>query len=99
MMQPILASRHFLAGLLAMGTGAFLFYVRPFPEESFFLHLISLRSPNAFLSFQWLYNVCLFSTPYFLYLGVFGALCRHAEIPEARHSRTLAAVPRSEETR
>jgi hypothetical protein len=74
MMQRVLASRHFLAALLAMGTGVILFYAHPFPEKSFFLHLISLRAPNAFLSFRWLYNVCLFSTPYFLYLGMFSGL-------------------------
>ena len=74
MMQRVLASRHFLASLLAMGTGAFLLYARPFPEESFFLHLISLRAPNAFVSFRWLYNLCLFTTPYFLYLAAFSGL-------------------------
>ena len=68
MMQRVLASRHFLASLLAMGTGAFIFYWRPFPEESLFLHLISLRAPNAFVTFRWIYNVCLFSTPYLFYL-------------------------------
>jgi hypothetical protein len=44
MMQRVLASRHFLAYLLAMGTGAFLFYARPFPGESFLLRLIGLRA-------------------------------------------------------
>src|SRR5216684_1893100 len=74
MMQRVLASRHFLASLLAMGTGVYLFYARPFPEQSFFLHLISLRAPNAFVSFRCLYNVCLFSTPYLLYLAAFSGL-------------------------
>src|SRR5438105_4416824 len=74
MMQRVLASRHFLARMLALGTGAFLFYARPFPEESFFLHLISLRAPNAFVSFRWLYNVCLFTTPYLVYLAALSAL-------------------------
>src|SRR2546425_10212856 len=74
MMQRVLASRHFLASLLAMGTGACLFYARPFPEESFFIHLIALRAPHAFESFRWLYNVCLFSTSYLLYLATFSGL-------------------------
>jgi hypothetical protein len=74
MIQRVLASRHLLASLLAMGTGAFLFYAHPLPEASFFLHLISLRAPHAFLSFRWLYNACLFSTPYFLYLAAFSGL-------------------------
>jgi hypothetical protein len=74
MMQRVLASRHFLATLLAMGTGVYLFYAHPFPEGSFFLHLISLRAPYAFVSFRWLYNACLFTTPYLLYLATLSAL-------------------------
>jgi hypothetical protein len=74
MMQRVLASRHFLASLLAMATGVLLFYEHPFPERSFFLYLISLRAPNAFVSFRWLYNLCLFTTPYFLYLAAFSGL-------------------------
>ncbi len=74
MMQRVLASRHFLAALLAMGTGVCLFYSRPFPESSFLLHLIFLRAPHAFASFRWLYNACLFTTPYLLYLALFSGL-------------------------
>src|SRR6266404_3329467 len=74
MMQRILASRHFLASLLAMRTGVCLFYARPFPEESFFFHLIALRAPHAFDSFRWLYGVSLFATPYLLYLATFSGL-------------------------
>jgi hypothetical protein len=74
MMQRLLASRHFLAALLAMGTGAFLFCSHPFPESSLFLNLIALRSPYAFESLRWLYTACLFTTPYLLYLGAFSGL-------------------------
>jgi hypothetical protein len=74
MMQRLLASRHFLAALLAMGTGAFLFYMHPFPEDSPFLHIIHLRARHAFLSFEILYNACLFSTPYLVYLSSFSGL-------------------------
>jgi hypothetical protein len=74
MTQRVLASRHFLAALLAMGTGAVLFYARPFPETHLFLQLIALRAPYAFESFRWLYTVCLFTTPYLLFLGLLSGL-------------------------
>src|ERR1700761_9435859 len=73
-MRRILASRHFVAATLAMVTGLVLFYTQPFPAEHLFLQLISVRAPHAFASFQWLYTVCLFTTPYIAYLGIFSAL-------------------------
>ncbi len=57
-----------------MGTGLYLFYARPFPETPVFLHVISIRAPRAFLSFRYLYTVCLFTTPYLAYLGIFSGL-------------------------
>jgi hypothetical protein len=72
--RRILVSRHFTAALLAMGTGLYLFYVRPFPETPVFLKVISIRAPHAFLSFRYLYTLCLFTTPYLAYLGVFSGL-------------------------
>jgi hypothetical protein len=74
MMQRVLASRHFLAAILAMGTGVCLFYGHPFPESSFVLQLISMRAPLAFESFRWLYNTCLFTTPYLIYLSLLSGL-------------------------
>ena len=74
MMQRILASRHFLSALLAVGTGTLLFYVHPFPDGSLFLNLIAQRAPQASESFRWLYTTCLFTTPYLLYLGMFSGL-------------------------
>jgi hypothetical protein len=74
MIRRILHSRDFVAALLAMATGAFLFYRYPFPEEHIFLHVISLRAPHAFLSFKYLYAACLFTTPYMLYSGVLSGL-------------------------
>src|SRR5262245_18679520 len=74
MMQRVLASRNFLAGLLAMGTGAYLFYRCPFAEDSFFLPLIAERAPHTLESFRWLYIVSLFTTPYLLYLAAFSGL-------------------------
>src|SRR5215468_9579219 len=74
MMQRLLASRHFLAGLLALATGLWLFCARPFPEGAFVLQLIAARAPHALWSFRCLYNVCLFTTPYLLFLGTFSGL-------------------------
>jgi hypothetical protein len=74
MIRRVLASRHFVAALMAMATGMVLFYARPFPEHQLFLHLIAVRAPHAFESFRYLYNVCLFTTPYIGFLGVLSAL-------------------------
>ena len=72
-MRRILASRHFVAAIFAMATGLFLFYTRPFPENQMFLGVIARRAPRVLLSFRWLYNVALFTTPYIAYLGVLSA--------------------------
>jgi hypothetical protein len=74
MMRRTLASRHFVAAVLAMATGMVLFYMRPFPEHHLFLGLIALRAPKAFASFRWLYNVALFTTPYMAYLATLSGL-------------------------
>jgi hypothetical protein len=74
MMRRLLASRHFVAALLAMGSGTVLFYGRPFPEDQLFLRVIAIRTPHVLLSFRWLYNVALFTTPYIAYLGALSAL-------------------------
>jgi len=73
-MRRLLASRHFVAAVLAMATGTVIFYARPFPENQLFLRVIATRAPHAFLSFRYLYNVLLFTTPYIAYLGVLSAL-------------------------
>jgi hypothetical protein len=69
--RRILDSRSFVAGLLAMATGLVLFYRAPFPEQQVFLQVIAIRAPHALLSFKYLYWLCLFSTPYMVYAGVF----------------------------
>ena len=74
MMRRVLASRHFVAAVLAMGSGMVLFYARPFPEDQLFLRVIAMRAPHVFLSFRCLYNIALFTTPYIAYLGVLSAL-------------------------
>jgi hypothetical protein len=63
-MQRLLESRAFIAAILAMATGAVLFYTQPFPEQQVFLRVIAVRAPQAFLSFKYLYYVLLFSSPY-----------------------------------
>ena len=74
MLRRILASRHFVAAMLSMITGAILFYALPFPEDQVFLRVIALHAPYVFLSFRYIYNVCLFTTPYIASLGILSAL-------------------------
>src|ERR1700723_2400195 len=63
-MQRTLESRMFIAAVLAMAAGTFLFYAHPLPDQQIFLHLIALRAPPAFLSFKYLYYLLLFTTPF-----------------------------------
>jgi hypothetical protein len=63
-MQRTLESRVFVSAILAMATGAFLFYTYPFHDEQVFLRGIALRAPQAFLSFEYLYYALLFTSPY-----------------------------------
>ena len=69
LVQRVLESRAFLAAVLAMGTGVFLFYTRRFPDDQIFLRVIAVRAPEAFLSFKYLYYTFLFHNPVF---GLFG---------------------------
>jgi hypothetical protein len=73
-MQRVLDSRAFLAAVLAMGTGVFLFYTHAFPDDQIFLRVIAARSPEAFLTFKYLYYAFLFTTPYLVYSTVLSAL-------------------------
>jgi hypothetical protein len=66
-MQRALESRAFLAAILTMATGAFLFHTRAFPDDQVFLRVIAVRAPEAFLSFKCLYYTFLFTTPYLAY--------------------------------
>jgi len=92
MIRRILYSRGFVAALLAMGTGAFLCYRYPFPEEQIFLRVISLRAPQAFLSFKYIYAVCLFTTPFVLYSSVLSGL--YVFTLKARRHVTAGRLPR-----
>ena len=47
-MQRVLESRAFIAAILAMAVGAFLFYTQPFPDQQVFLRVIAARAPQAF---------------------------------------------------
>jgi hypothetical protein len=73
-MQRALESRAFISAVLAMSAGAFLFYKYPFPDEQIFLRVIALRAPYAFLSFKYLYDVLLFTTPYLVCSAVLSGL-------------------------
>ncbi|HET8925229.1 MAG TPA: TraM recognition domain-containing protein [Candidatus Acidoferrum sp.] len=73
-MQRILNSRIFLAALLAMATGAYLFYTYPFPGDQVFLRVVSIRAPYVFLSFKYLYGIFLFTTPYMAYATILSGL-------------------------
>ncbi len=73
-MQRVLESRAFLAAILAMVTGLFLFYTRAFPDDQVLLRVIAVRAPEALLSFKYLYYTFLFSTPYMVYSGALSGL-------------------------
>jgi hypothetical protein len=73
-MQRVLESRAFLAAVLAMGTGVSLFYTHAFPHDQIFLRVIAARSPEAFLTFKYLYYTFLFTTPYLAYSTVLSGL-------------------------
>ncbi|HTS10936.1 MAG TPA: type IV secretion system DNA-binding domain-containing protein [Candidatus Limnocylindrales bacterium] len=70
MMQRILHSRGFVSALLAMVAGAVLYYTHPFPSDQIFLRVTATRAPRAFLSFEYLYNLFLFTTPFLLFSTV-----------------------------
>jgi len=74
MMQRVLHSRGFVSALLAMGTGAVLYYTHPFPSDQIFLRVTAIRAPRAFLSFEYLYSLFLFTTPFLLFSTVLSGL-------------------------
>jgi hypothetical protein len=74
MIQRFLHSRGFISALLALGAGAVLYYMYPFPSDQIFLRVIAVRAPQAFLSFQYLYNLFLFTTPFLLFSSVLSGL-------------------------
>jgi TraM recognition site of TraD and TraG len=67
MIQRILQARHFVACLLAAGTGMALYFRAPFPESNLFLQVMSFRAHDAFLFFKYSYTIFLYATPYIAY--------------------------------
>ena len=67
-----LASRHFVAAILAMASGTVFFMAGPSLKISF-PAVIAIRAPHGFLSFRDSMT-CSFTTPYIAYLGVLSAL-------------------------
>ena len=94
MIQRILHSRGFVSALLAMGTGAFLYYTHPFPAEQIFLRVIAMRAPHAFLSFKYLYYIAPFHHALHGLLDrAFGPLHLHAESPRRISPGRLPRYP------
>ena len=97
MMQKVLESRVFLSAILAMASGAFLFYTHPFHDDQVFLRVIALRAPQAFLSFKYLYYLLLFTTPVpHLLDRAFWSLHLHSESAPRYLARTPSPVSRSQ---
>src|SRR5712672_4561397 len=74
MIQRVLHTRHFLAGLLAAATGMTLYVRAPFPESNLFLRVMALRSAAAYLFFKYSYTVFLYTTPYIAFYIVLSGL-------------------------
>ena len=74
MIQRTLHSRGFVSALLAMVAGTILYYTHPFPSDQIFLRVTAIRAPRAFLSFEYLYNLFLFTTPFLLFSTVLSGL-------------------------
>jgi hypothetical protein len=73
-MRRALESRVFLSAILAMVTGAGLFYTHPFPSDQTFLRVIALRAPQAYRSFEFIYDALLFTTPFLVYSAALSGL-------------------------
>ena len=83
MIQRVLNSKNFLAVLLAMVTGALLYFKMPWPMAAslvpqtwneYFLRLIALRDPWTYAALKASYHVMLFTTPYIGYSFLLSAL-------------------------
>ena len=74
MIQQVLKERNFIACVLAAGTGMFLYFHYPFPEENFYLELIFLWARPVFRGMKYCYAVFLYTTPYIIYLFLLSGL-------------------------
>jgi len=84
MTERILASKNFVAALLAFVTGLTLFFRRPFPTDDLVLRLIAVRVPMIYRMFAHAYTLFLFTTPYILYSLVLSGLYVFALRPKKR---------------
>jgi hypothetical protein len=82
--QRALASRGFVACVLAWATGLALYFNVPFPSDDLMLHLIAIREPLIFEGFEFVYTMFLFTTPYIVYSLVFSGLYVFALDPQQR---------------
>jgi ABC-type uncharacterized transport system permease subunit len=89
--QRILESRAFIAAILAMAAGAFLFHTQPFPDQQIFLRVIAQRAPQAFSSFKYVYYALLFTTPYLVCSTALSAL--YIFTLKARHTISPGRLP------
>jgi hypothetical protein len=64
MIQRVIDSKNFVAGLLAAVTGMALWFTTPLPADNVFLQLMAMKAPAVFLSVRYSYLVMLFTTPY-----------------------------------
>src|SRR5712691_2452396 len=83
MIQRVLNSKNFLAVLLALVTGAVLYFKMPWPMTAslvpqtwneYFLRLIAFRDPWTYAGLKASYHIMLFTTPYIGYLFLLSAL-------------------------
>ena len=84
MIQRALASRSFVASLLAWATGLALYFNLAFPSDDPMLRLIAIREPLIFEGVRVSCALFLFTTPYILYSLAFSALYVFALRPRPR---------------
>ena len=96
LVQRVLESRAFIAAILAMAGGAFLFPTQPFPDQQIFLRVIAQRAPQAFLSFKYtLLRAPVHHAIPGLLDRAFGPLHLHAQSRAALSRRGASPVSRS----
>ena len=94
MIERILASKSFVAALLAFATGLTLYFRYPFPAHDLVLRLIAIREPVIYQTFVCAYNLFLFTTPFILYSLVLSGLYVFALRPKTRtNPMPLPAYP------
>jgi hypothetical protein len=89
MIESVLASKNFVAALLALATGLPLYFRYPFPADDLVLRLIAIRDPAMYRTFVAFYNLFLFTTPFIFYSLVLSGLYVFA----LRPSRTTTPTP------